>query len=312
MNNDTHLKPYDIVTVGSFVVGLTVRLPRMPHVGESLVADLFDMGPGGKGTNLAVAAARQGAKLSMIVRLGEDQFADMAFELYKKEGISTEFVLRTQAEPTAVGLVYLQPSGENTIGFYRGANWLLSPTDIINAEHLFKKSKLLATQFEVPDETLLEALRLAKAHKLMTLLNPAPARLVSQEVLQVDILTPNEGEAKVLLGLEQSSHIEPEQLVSSLLLLGPKTVIITLGDKGCIYASQGEPPRRITAHKVKVIDTVGAGDAFNGGLAAALAKGSSLETALRQAMITAALSVTKLGSIEGLPSKQEVEEYFQL
>jgi len=307
-----HLKAYDIITVGSFVVGLTVRLPRMPHAGESLVADLFDMGPGGKGTNLAVTAARQGAKLSMIVRVGEDQFADMAFELYKKEGISTEYVLRTRGEPTAVGLVYLQHSGENTIGFYRGANWLLSPTDIINAKHLFEKSKLLATQFEVPDETLLQALRLAKEHNLMTLLNPAPARLVSKELLQVDYLTPNEGEAKLLLGLEPDAASEPEELLKALLKLGPKTVIITLGDKGCIYASQGEPAKRMAAHKVKVIDTVGAGDAFNGGLAAALAKGSSLEAALRQAMITAALSVTKLGSIEGLPSQREVEEYAQL
>ena len=301
----------DIISVGSFVVGLTVRLPRMPHPGESLVADLFDMGPGGKGTNLSVAAARQGAKVSMIVRVGNDQFAQLAFDLYEQENIYSSHVLQTEYEPTAVGLVYLQESGENTIGFYRGANWLLSSQDVLNAEEEFKNARVLATQFEIPDETILQALELARKHNLITLLNPAPARDVPKEILNVDVLTPNEGEAKALLGLAHDEAVTAETLLKELLELGSKTVVITLGNKGCIYASRGEAPKRVKAYEVDVLDTVGAGDAFNGALAAGLAEGSSLEEAIKRANATAALSTAKIGSIEGLPTKKEVLKLLQ-
>ena len=301
----------DIITVGSFVVGLTVRLPRMPHPGESLVADLFDMGPGGKGTNLAVTAARQGARVSVIVRVGNDDFAKLAFDLYKQEKIDASYVLKTEGEATAVGLVYLQTTGENTIGFYRGANWLLSPKDVLNAEEKIQKAKVLATQFEIPDKTIIEALELARKHKLITLLNPAPARDVPKEILNVDVLTPNEGEAKALLGLAHDAEIASETLLMELLELGPETVVITLGSKGCIYASRGGTPKRVSAYPVDVLDTVGAGDAFNGALASGLAEGTSLEGAIKRANATAALSTTKIGSIEGLPTRENVLKYLQ-
>lgn len=302
----------EIVVVGSFVVGVTVRLPRMPFPGETLVGDLFDLGVGGKGTNLAVTAARQGKRVAIVARVGDDDFAAMAGDLYRAEGIDSRGVLRTPGEKTAVGLVYLQPNGENTIGLYRGANWRLTPADIEAHITAQTSAHVLATQLEIPDDTVAAAVRLGRQQGLRVILNPAPARPLPQEILrEVDILTPNEGEARVLAGLPVNDTTPITEVARALLALGPRTVIVTLGARGCLLATPGATPLLLPAHPAQPVDTVGAGDAFNGGLAVALAEGRSLPEAARWANITAALSTRAVGAVGGLPARWEVEAAWQ-
>ncbi len=301
----------EIIVVGSFVVGVTVRLPRMPYPGESLVGDLLDVGPGGKGTNLAVAAARQGAHVGLIAKVGDDMFANMAYELYAREGIEHSLVTRTAAEPTAMGLVYLQQSGENTIGVYRGANWLLRPEDVAAARSMAGGARVLTVQLEVPDETVAAALELGRQCSLATLLNPAPARPLDNRLIgMANILTPNAGEARILVGLRpDDDSIGLADIGQQLLERGPGVVIITMGAQGCLVLQHATEPAHIPAYPVQPVDTVGAGDAFNGGLAVALARGYPLLEAARWANATAALSTTRIGAISALPDYQQVAEF---
>ena len=300
----------DIVFVASFVVGMTVRLPRMPYLGESLVADLFDMGPGGKGTNMAVAAARQGAAISIIAKVGDDPFAQLAFDLYRAEGINTAHIIRAPGESTAAGLVYLQHNGENCIGFYRGANWTLTPQEIDHIEPDMRGAKVLVTQLEIPDESVLHAVELGKRHNLRVILNPAPARPIDPVILaQADIITPNEGEAHTLASIASDDEtISITEIGQRLLDLGVRTVIITRGAQGCVIFERDAHPIEIPAYPVTPVDTVGAGDAFNGGLAVALSEGKSIHEAARWANATAALSITNVGSIRALPTGDQIKQ----
>ncbi len=300
----------EILVVGGFVVGITVRLPRMPHPGETLVADLFDLGSGGKGTNLAVTAARQGASVAMVAKVGDDAFAGIAFELYVREGIDHRGVTRTADEPTAVGLVYLQPSGENTIGVYRGANWRLTPADVETAMLSSTGAKLLATELEIPDAAVRAAVGTGRRLGLTVLLNPAPARPVPDDLLgAVDVLTPNAGEARILVGLPpDDDSIGMVDVGRRLLERGAAAVVITMGARGCLVLRPGAEPSAIPPYPVEAVDTVGAGDAFNGGLAVALMEGYPLETAARWATVTAALSTTRVGASAGVPRRSDVEE----
>ncbi len=299
----------DLIVVASFGVALTIRLPRMPFFGETLVGDLFDLGPGGKGTNLAIAATRQGKKVTAMAKIGNDFYGTIAYDVYRREGLDTGFLLRDPTNPTMVGLVYLQSNGENTIGLYRGACWALSSTDVDRLTPLMRTAKIVATQLEISDDAVEEAVRLGRQHGLKVLLNPAPARILSNTILNcVDILTPNRGEAYALVGLNPNDNtVGLIDVGKELLQRGPKAVIITLGADGCILFQHNCDPVEIPAYTINVVDTVGAGDAFSGGLAVALLDGKSLEDAARWATITAALSTTKLGAIDGLPSKIDVE-----
>lgn len=290
----------ELVVVGSFVVGMTVRLPRVPALGETLPADLFDLAVGGKGSNLAVAAARQGSRAAVVVAVGQDQFALLAVKLYQEEGIDSAHLLRKPGA-TAVGLVYLYPDGENTIGLYLGANDLLTPADVRNAEKTIAACSLVATQFETPDDTVAEALHLARHYGKPTVLNPAPARTLSSEVLRlVDYLTPNLGEARLLLGLGGTQEVAPEVLAAGLLDLGARHVVITLGREGCLYAGPAGV-QRVPATVMDSVDSVGAGDAFNGGLCAALIRGLPVLEAVQRANVTAGLSTRAVGPVAALP-----------
>jgi ribokinase len=301
----------DVIVVGSFVMALTERVPRMPHVGESLVADLLDVGPGGKGTNLAVAVARQGKRVGLIAKLGADMFADVALRLYAEEGIATDFVSRDSREPTGVALVYLEPSGDNRIAVYRGANWLLSPEDVEAIAPHAADACVLTAQLEIPDATVAAAVALGRRLGAQVILNPAPARPLPAEILAgVDVLTPNEGEARLLLGLAPGDEsVRPAEAARRLLASGPRAVIVTLGAQGCLIVQPDAQPVHLPAHPVTAVDTVGAGDAFSGGLAVALAEGKPLLEAARWANVTAALSVMHLGAIPGLPRRELVARH---
>jgi ribokinase len=309
------MKPL-IAVIGSFVIGASVRLPRMPYPGESIVSDLFDLGPGGKGSNAAIAAKRLGAEVVIVERVGDDHFADLAFALYKKEGIDASYIFKTKGEQTGVGLVYLQKDGENTIGLFKGANELLSPEDIYKAKKAIIQAKVMLLQLEVRDDTILASVKLAKENGLTVILNPAPARSLSDEVLaHVDILTPNAGEAFRILGREISETInnteELESVARELLERGPQAVIITMGSKGALLVEKGKECIFEESIKVDAIDTVGAGDSFNGGLAVAIAEGCSLREALYRANVNGGLTTRKIGVIDALPTKEEVLDFIK-
>ncbi len=299
-----------IAVVGSFVVGLTVRLPRMPYLGESLVGDLFDMGPGGKGTNLAIAAKRLGAEVRLLTRVGDDAFAEIAFALYAAEGIDTRYVMRSPGAQTAAALVYLQHSGEHTIGVYCGANWLLTPADIAAAEEDIARARVLATQLEIIDATVAAAALLGRHHGLTVLLNPAPARPLPADILRaIDILTPNESEARLLVGLRpDDDSVGTAEIGRKLLDAGPRAVVVTLGAQGCLVIQPDTEPLALPAYPAQTVDTVGAGDAFNGALAVALAEGRALADAAHWANVAAALSTQAFGSISGLPRRDIVNK----
>jgi ribokinase len=267
------------------------------------------MGPGGKGTNQAVAAARLGADVRLLARVGDDLLAGMAYELYAAEEIESGHILRTPGERTAVGLVYLQHSGEHTIGVHFGAGWHLSPQDVRSAEQHLAPASVLVAQLEIPDETVAAASDLARRHGQLMLLNPAPARPVPPHILgAVDVLTPNESEARLLLGLRPDDEsVGLEEIGRQLLVSGPQGVIITLGSRGCLVIQRDVPTAALPVHAVQTVDTVGAGDAFSGALAVALAEGRTLIDAARWASIAAALSTRTIGAIPGLPTRAAVD-----
>lgn len=297
-----------IVVVGGFVVGMTVRLPRVPMLGETVVGDLFDLGPGGKGTNLAVAAVRQGQPVAMVGMVGSDAFGDTALDLYQREGIDARHVGRCPEARTAVGLVYLQRSGENTIGVFQGANARLTSADVEAALPAIRNASVVATELETTDEAVVAAVTLGSRAGASVLLNPAPARAIPDGLLElVDVLTPNASEARILAGLRPDD--DSEHLVDigrALLKRGAKAVAITLGRDGCLLIRPGRPAELVPRYPVESVDTVGAGDAFNGGLAVALARGVAVGEAVRRASITAALSTRRIGAVDGLPDDDEV------
>ena len=223
------MRPRVFIT-GSFVVGLTMRVPRVPVPGETLIGDSFHMGPGGKGSNQAVGAARLGAVVNLLACVGDDRFADMATDLYTREGLAMRHIHRVAGSYTAMGFVSLLPSGENWITLDMGANLHTSPAHVEAASAQIAASDIVMTQFEVPPDAVARTLQLGRAHGALTILNPAPARPVSAGALaDVDLLTPNETEARILLGLAPDDPAPVAALAQELLGLGVGRVVVTLG-----------------------------------------------------------------------------------
>lgn len=302
-----------ITVLGSFVAGLTVRLPRMPIPGESLRAEAFDLGPGGKGTNLAVAATRLGAKVSLIVKVGEDDFGRLAERVLETEGIYDPHLFRSADDATGVGLVYLDSSGENMIGFYPGANMAMGPDEVDTALDSIPSTSILTAQLEVPTATVEHAFSWARERGVRTLLNPAPAREVPRTLFElIDVLTPNFNEAFAILGEPVPSTASPdtvEVVGRRLQAMGPPIVVVTLGKHGAMFFEGDEPAITVPPIEVKPVDTVGAGDAFNAGLAVALVEGASVHEAARFAAVGGGLATRRLGVIEALPFRRDVDGY---
>jgi ribokinase len=299
----------NIVVIGSFVAGLTIRVPRTPVLGESLVGDSFDLGPGGKGTNQAIAAARLGAKINLLACLGDDIFADMAIALYRQEGIALNHIRQIPQINSGVGFVTLLPSGENSIVVDLGANMRLTPAHVDATEAIIAQSDIVMAQFEVPPEAIIRAMQLGHRHGAMTILNPAPARPVDPNILSdVDLLTPNDIEIRLLLNLPPDDPTPTLELAGRLLELGVKQIVVTQGSKGALIVtadgSQAAPPVPVQA-----VDVTGAGDSFNAALAVALAEGLALPAAVREASYAGAYTVTHLGVINGLPTRIELEAF---
>jgi ribokinase len=300
----------EVVCLASFNADLTVRVPRPLARGETLMASGFSIGPGGKGSNAAVACARQGARVAVIARLGRDDFARLALDLWAREGIDTRAVLQADGEPTGVAQICVYDDGDNSIAVAAGAGAGLDATHARAAAALIGAAKVVMAPNEVPFAATAEAFAIARAAGVTTLLNPAPARELPAGMLALcDIVTPNETELRALAGLGAEASLEAAAAV--LLGQGVGAVVATLGAAGCVVFRQGKAARAITGHTMPVVDTVGAGDTFTGALAAALARGVALDDALPHANAAAALSVTGRGAIAGMPDAAATARFLQ-
>lgn len=294
-----------IIVVGSSNTDLIVRVPQLPRPGETVLGGEFFTAAGGKGANQAVACARLGAATTFVARVGADAYGSAALVQFQQEGLATEHVLTDATAPSGVALILVGADGQNSIAVAPGVNARLTPADVEAARATFATAKILLLQLETPLETVLAAARLARQFGLTVILNPAPAQPLPAEIYPlIDILTPNEHEAETLTG----EH-EPERAAQTLLARGVKTVIITLGEAGALWATATHS-ERVPGFHVQAVDTTAAGDAFNGGLAVALARGELTPSAIRYAHAVAALSVTKLGAQPSLPTAQAVTEFF--
>jgi ribokinase len=299
-----------IVTVaGSFAVGLTLRSSRLPAAGETVLAGDFDLGPGGKGSNQAVQIARMGERVELVGMIGTDDFGDIAVNMYSLEGVGIKRLERTPERNTGVGFIILDESGENRILLDPGANELFAPAHIQAARELIADSSVVVTQLEIPIDTAAAAMAAAREEGAVAVLNPAPARELEGSVLEnVDILTPNQTEARILAGLAPDDPIDDLDVCGELMRRGVTTVVLTRGPRGAsIVTSEGV--EHVDAFPTDVVDSTGAGDAFNGTLATALAQGMTLTEAVRRACGAGALACTKLGVIPALPTVTELDEF---
>lgn len=298
-----------ITVVGSSNMDLVVKSERIPVIGETILGGDFVMVPGGKGANQAVAAAKLGAKVYFVAKLGEDIFGTQSLSNFKKEGVNTTYVTQTKEAPSGVALITIDNSGNNVIVVAPGANGTLSPDDVRQAESDIASSGALVAQLEVPIETIEFTAKMAHKHNVPFILDPAPARELSAELLgMVDVLTPNETEAQILTGIEVKDENSAMAAAKKLLKYGMKAVILTMGTSGFLLATSDET-RFVPAKKVNAVDSTAAGDVFTGSLASGLAAGKTLLDAALFANHAAALSVTKIGAQSSIPALEQVKEF---
>jgi ribokinase len=296
-----------IVVVGSANVDMVVKSPHIPRPGETVLGGEFTMVPGGKGANQAVAAARMGGAVTFVARVGSDAFGAQALEGFRTEGIVTDYVIRDPEAAHGVALILVDDGGENAIAVAPGANSRLTPEDVEAAEPAFAACDLVLLQLEVPLPAVQAAAALAKKHGKTLMLNPAPYLAVPDELLAaVDILTPNETEAEMLLGGGEAGLGGVAGTAEELIRRGVGCVIVTLGREG-VFVVTPETQYHVAGRRMKAVDTTAAGDAFSGALAVAIGEGLAFEQAVRYAVAASAVSVTRLGAQSSLPSRAEVE-----
>jgi ribokinase len=296
------MKP-KIVVIGSSNTDLVIQVPHFPAPGETVLGGEFMMARGGKGANQAVAAARLGADVTFISRLGQDSFGEMALAACQAEQINTDFILFDEQKASGVALIMVDQQGENEIAVASGANFALTPADVAAAESMIQSADCVLLQLEVPLSTVEAAVELANKHHVLVILNPAPARPLPTKLLHsIDILTPNETEAAIL-----GQNINQTDAVQSVRQLGVKTIIMTLGSKGALLI-RDDLQQEISTFPIEVVDSTAAGDAFNGALAVALGNGRSLQDAITFANAAGALATTKAGAQQSLPTLAEVEQ----
>jgi ribokinase len=305
-----------VIVIGSSNTDMTVRLPSLPAPGQTLLGDAFATSPGGKGANQAVAARRAGAEVMFVTAVGDDALGQASIERYAREGISVDQVRVVAGVPSGVALIFVSNDGENMIGVAPGANQRLSPEDIERLPGaVFREGDVLLVGLEIPVPTAIRAMARGSAEGMTVVLNPAPApslppHAVRELLSAADVLTPNRVEALVLAGMDGATNIDIARCSRRLLELGASAVVITLGSEGCLVDSGGEI-HRIGAPRVEAVDTVGAGDAFSGALATALAEHIPLPRAAVWASAAAALAVTKPGAQSALPYRAEIDSLAQ-
>jgi ribokinase len=301
-----------ICVVGASNVDLVSFAPRLPKLGETVHGSTFLMGFGGKGANQAVMAAKLGAEVTMITRIGDDIFGSDYLANYQRLGFDTRYVLTTAGTATGVAPIWVdEPSGNNAIIVVPGANALLTPADVEQARAVIAAAKVVVCQWECALETSLAALRIGRAAGILTIFNPAPAgaTLPDDAYGLCDIFCPNESETELLTGYPVATPAEAEAAARILLARGARNVILTLGDRGSLLVNQEETVH-VPTTKVQAVDTTGAGDAFVGSLAYFLAAGAPVTEAMARANQVAAVSVQKAGTQASFPTQAELPAAF--
>lgn len=295
-----------VLVIGSSNTDLVIRSPKLPTPGETLLGGTFFISPGGKGANQAVAAARAGAKVTFIARIGQDDFGRQALAGFEKEGIDLSHILQDPDLPSGVAFILVDEQGENSIVVASGANAALSPVQIETATPAFERAKVCLLQLETPIETIDYAVTLATQHNLRTILNPAPATQLPDSLYpNLYAITPNQTETQLLTGIYPDTDARAEQAAKILRQRGVENVIITLGARGARLVTPDQSTH-IPTPATQVVDTTAAGDAFNGALARALSQGQTLEKAARFACAAGALTVSKHGAQPALPYENEI------
>ena len=302
----------DISILGIFVADLCFLSNSIPIRGQTVLGTSHVIGPGGKGSNQAVAAARSGGSVNFITKIGKDAYGDMALSLYKDSGVKLDSVIVDSDLSTGVAGIFIdETTGDNSINVVPGAAGHLKPDDIDKHSEIIKKSKVFLTQLEIPIETTLYSLKKAKKFGCLTILNPAPAVKLPEDIFHdIDFFTPNETEAGFYLNRKLTSNDDIEDAAKEFLSKGVKNIVITLGGKGSYFSNKNESfflePLKL---KSEVIDTTGAGDAFNGALSVALANNFNYSKCLQFATKVAGISTTRLGAAKSMPTQKEIEEY---
>lgn len=291
-----------IFVLGSFVVDLAFRCPGLPAEGETVRSQTFAMGPGGKGTNQAIAAQRSGGRVTLLTAVGADHLARVAEDVLEQEGIGTRYLHRFGNASTGAAFIHVDSvTGQNRIIVYTGANESLTPDDVRLAENEIRESRVFLTQLEQPIETAAAGLAIARAHGVTTVLNPAPALPLDADLLALcDLITPNETEAASITGISTATDEGVRAAAARLRQMGARNVVVTLGARGA-YLSGKEEGYVEAFSPPSVVDTAGAGDAFNGAMAVALANGRSLHEAVRDGCAAGALCVSAAGTAPAMP-----------
>ncbi len=301
-----------IVIVGSYITDLTSFTPRFPRDGESVIGSFLKIGPGGKGSNAATAAARSGGEITMIAKVGRDMLSGVCFEHYKNEGMKTDYIFVSETSVTGSAIIEVnENTGENRIIVMIGANLDLSPAEIRRTEDEIASCNAVLMQLETNLDALRETIALAKKHCKTIILNPAPAQNVPDGFFEgIDYLTPNETEAEFFSSIPVNDTLSAYAAGEKLLSYGVKNVIITLGKNGAALINR-ETKIVIPTTDLKAVDTTGAGDAFNGAFTVALSEGKNIIDAIKFANCAASISVTRKGASPSMPLRAESDELYK-
>ena len=298
-----------ICVIGSATVDLTFRTARLPTPGETVAGHSFHRGMGGKGANQAVAAARLGGQVFFVARVGNDTFGQEALRRYEDDGIDTTFVRTDQHRPTGAAAIVVDDAAENCIIVVAGANAGLSMEDVRDASPAIQNADVVLCQLETPLDATLTAFRVARAAGVRTVLTPAAATELPDELFRLcDLCVPNKTEMELLVGRKVESFADVEVAAKVLRERGVRTVVVTMGSRGALVLDD-DGSTHVAAVSVNAVDPTGAGDAFTAALALSLAAGLSLQDAARWASVVAALTVTRVGTQAAFPSRAEVEEW---
>ncbi len=297
-----------IVVLGIFNADTAYRADRMPRIGETILGQHFALGPGGKGSNQAVAAAMAGGRVHFVTRLGDDDFARTARQTWERAGVTPEVTVDRDSHTGAAFIFLEAATGNNAIIVASGAGGRIAPEDLDTRAELIRSAAVFVTQLEQPIPAARRGLAIARAAGVTTILNPAPAAALDDAMLALcDYITPNETEAETLTGLPVTTLAEAERAADALMARGVGAVIVTLGGNGALYRDRSRSVHVPVISAGPVVETTGAGDAFNGGFAVALSEGCDVIEAVRFGCATAGISVTRAGAAVAMPSRAEID-----
>lgn len=298
-----------ILVIGSFVMDMVATVDEFPQVGQTIIGNDLKKYPGGKGANQCVTIARLGQEVNMIGKVGKDDNGDVFKQLFEKEGISAKDILTCNQHPTGLGLIQLDKHHDNKIVVIPGANHSLTIEELVKYEESIKAADYVLTQLELNLEVECEIIKMCHKHQVKLILNPAPAADLPLDILQkVYLITPNETELAYLTKMPTTTLEEIKEASKKLIEIGVQTVVCTMGSQGAMIVTR-DVVEIVDAYKVDAVDTVAAGDSFNGALVTCLYRGLNLSDAVRYANATAALSVQKQGAIPSIPTKKDVDVF---